>query len=324
VGLNRVWVAPHLSHSTLLQPVRAGGLELPNRIVMAPMTRARATAEHLPTALMAEYYAQRATAGLIVTEATLVAPVAAHWGTVPGIYNEEQAEGWRQVVDAVHAAGGRIALQLWHPGRSKTPDYTREEIDEIVGQFRDGARRARAAGFDGVELHGANGYVIEQFLRDGSNQRTDEYGGAIENRVKFLFEVLNAVLEEWPANHVGVKISTGPVSNKLTESDPAGMFGFVARRLSRYGLAYLQAFAAVGELREEYEGTLMLNGGFTRETGEAAVAAGQADLISFGTLFISNPDLPRRFQLAAPLNAADRSTYYGGAAAGYTDYAALA
>lgn len=309
--------------NVLFTPAQAGALELANRIVMAPLTRARATDEHVPTALMAEYYRQRAGAGLIVSEATLVAPVKAHWGTVPGIFTEEQAVAWRQVTEAVHGAGGRIVMQLWHPGRSKTPDYTVEEIREILGQFREGARRARQAGFDGVELHGANGYLIEQFLRDGSNQRTDGYGGSVEQRMRFLTEVLQAVLEEWPGNRVGVRLSTGAVSNKLVESDPAGTFGFVARMLNSYGLAYLHAIAKPGELRAEYTGTLILNGGFTRETAETALAAGQADLISFGTLFIANPDLPERFRALAPLNVPDRATFYGGGAAGYTDYERL-
>lgn len=309
--------------NTLFEASRAGGLELKNRIVMAPLTRARATSDHVPTALMAEYYAQRASAGLIVSEATLVAPLKAHWGPVPGIFTDEQAAAWSGVTEAVHSAGGKMVLQLWHPGRSKTPDYTREEIREIISQFREGARRARSAGFDGVELHGTNGYVIEQFLRDGSNQRTDEYGGPVENRIRFAIEVLEAVLEEWPANRAGIKVSPAPVSNKIADTDAAGTVSSLARRLNGYGLAYLHAMASPGSLRGDFEGALMLNGGYTRESGEAAIQEGQADLISFGTLFIANPDLPLRFRTGASLNTPDRTTYYGGGAAGYTDYAPL-
>ncbi len=307
----------------LLDPTQAGGLILKNRIVMAPMTRARATSEHVPTPLMAEYYAQRASAGLIVSEATLVAPLKAHWGSVPGIFTAEQAEAWMQVTESVHAAGGKMVLQLWHPGRSKTPDYTKQEIREITGQFRDGARRAREAGFDGVELHATNGYVIEQFLRDGSNRRTDEYGGPVENRVRFALEVLEAVLQEWPANRVGMKVSPVEVSNKIADSDAAGTVSYLARRLNEYGLAYLHATASPGSLRDGFQGALILNGGYTRETAEAAIGAGLADLVSFGTLFISNPDLPLRFRTGASLNMPDRATFYGGGAAGYTDYAPL-
>jgi len=307
----------------LFGAIRAGGLELKNRIVMAPLTRARATAEHVPTSLMAQYYAQRASAGLIVSEATLVAPLKAHWGSVPGIFTDEQAAGWAQVTEAVHKAGGRMMLQLWHPGRSKTPDYTREEIREIIKQFRDGARRARGAGFDGVELHGTNGYVIDQFLRDGSNQRTDEYGGPVGDRVRFAIEAVEATLEEWPANRVGIKVSPAEVSNRIADTDAAGTVSYLARQLNKYGLAYLHAMALPGSLRNDFEGALILNGGYTRETAEAAIGAGQADLISFGTLFIANPDLPLRFRTGASLNSPDRSTFYGGGAAGYTDYAPL-
>ncbi len=230
--------------NALLAPLRVGGMEANNRIVMAPMTRARSTVDNVPTPLMAEYYAQRASAGLIVTEATLVAPLKAHWGSVPGIFTEDQATAWSTVTDAVHSAGGKMILQLWHPGRSKTPDYALEEIREIVKKFQDGARRARQAGFDGVELHGTNGYVIEQFLRDGSNQRTDEYGGSLENRIRFALEVLEAVFEEWPSDLVGIKVSPIAISNKIADSDAAGTVSHLARRLNGYGLAYLHAMAS--------------------------------------------------------------------------------
>jgi N-ethylmaleimide reductase len=351
--------------SQLFTPFAAGALALPTRIVMAPMTRNRAGAGNVPTALTAEYYAQRASAGLIVTEATQVSPQGVGYPGTPGIHTDAQVAGWRRVTDAVHAAGGRIMLQLWHVGRISHPllqpggalpvapsaiaargeAFTLQgmkpfptpraletgEIAGIVVDYAAATRRARAAGFDGVEIHGANGYLIDQFLRDGSNRRTDGYGGSIESRARFLLEVTEAVVGAWSADRVGVRLSPTNPFNDMSDSDPLATFGFAAEALNRFGLAYLHAVegdeagrAVSARIRQVFRGALMVNGGYTAQTADAAIAAGRADLVSFATLFISNPDLPERFRLGAPLAAPDRATFYGGAAKGYTDYPALA
>ena len=350
------------TNANLFSPVALGPLALPNRIVMAPMTRSRAGEGDAPTDTVVEYYRQRASAGLIINEATFVSPQAKGYPMTPGIFTDAQVSAWRKVTDAVHAEGGRIFLQLWHVGRVAIPAMLPEghapvgpsaiqpagkmfngepyaipralelsEIPGIVAQYADGARKAKQAGFDGVEVHGANGYLPDQFLRDGSNHRTDAYGGAVENRARFLLEVTGAVAQVWGADRVGVRLSPQSPFNDMTDSDPASTFGYAARRLGQMGLAYLHVTEPslpgveplAPLLREAFGGTFMLNGGFTKETASAALASGAADLISFGTPFIANPDLVRRFAEDAPLNAVDPATMYGGDAHGYTDYPSL-
>lgn len=357
-----------MSTLPLLTRYDLAGLALPNRMVLAPMTRSRAIAGNVPNPLAITYYAQRAGAGLIITEATQVAPEGQGYVSTPGIHSPEQQAGWKDVVDGVHAAGGRIFAQLWHVGRvshtSFQPDgkapisasaiaipgdtYTPggkqpfstpraleiDEIPGIVAQFAHGARVAEAAGFDGVELHGANGYLIDQFLRDGSNHRTDAYGGSIANRLRFLLEVVDAVTTVFPASRVGVRVSPGGTFNGMSDSDPAPLFAAVATALSQRHIGYLHVIDPIGGmmagpvrygamLREHFRGTLILNGGYGRDSGNAAIAAGEADLVAFGVPFLANPDLPRRFAEGAALNAPDFATFYAGGAKGYTDYPSL-
>ncbi|HEU4883637.1 MAG TPA: alkene reductase [Longimicrobium sp.] len=366
----------------LFTPFQLGPYELANRVVMAPMTRSRAGEGNVPTELMAEYYAQRAGAGLIVSEGSQVSPQGVGYPDTPGIHTDAQVEGWRRVTDAVHAKGGRIFLQLWHVGRVSHPSlqpggalpvapsaigapgelYTGQgmkpfvtphalETDEIAGvvqQFADGARRAFLAGFDGVELHGANGYLIDQFLRDGTNHRTDRYGGSVENRVRFLEEVTAAVVEVWGGERVGVRLSPMGLVNGMSDTDPVATFGYAAHALNRFNLAYLHVSETIGAqerrsadgsfvvlgrageaprvspvLKAIFRGPFIANGGYGGETGNAAIAERQADLVAFGTPFLANPDLPERLKAGAPLNEPDRATFYGGDARGYTDYPAL-
>ncbi|WP_420455108.1 alkene reductase [Rubrivirga sp.] len=358
---------------SLLSPFALGPLLLPNRVVLAPLTRSR-HAGQVPTDLAPTYYAQRAGAGLLIAEATQVSPRGQGYPDTPGIYTDEQVEAWRGVTDLVHAVGGRIALQLWHVGRvshssyhggarpvapsaiaatgkAMTPDFqmvdfetphalTADEIAETVGQFRHGARLARQAGFDAVEIHGANGYLVEQFLSSGSNRRTDAYGGPVEHRLRFLHEVTEAVLEEWPADRVGARLSFGAGANGVRDDDPTETFGAAAEMLSDAGLAYLHGIRpnaqmgttggldgldAIRLLRDHFGGAVIANAGFDREQGEAIVDAGAADLVAYGRPFLANPDLPIRFAaqaagLDAPLNEPDPATFYGGGAEGYTDY----
>ncbi|WP_437811099.1 alkene reductase [Sorangium sp. So ce1078] len=354
----------------LFSPHTLGPLTLPNRLVMAPMTRCRAE-DHVPTELHARYYEQRASAGLIVTEATQVSPQGIGYLRTPGIHTDAQVEGWRLVTDAVHRAGGLIFLQLWHVGRAShvsfqpnrqapvsssaiairkghahTPEGPQPystpralEIDEIPGvvaQFEHGARQAKAAGFDGVELHAANGYIIDQFLRDGVNQRTDRYGGSIQNRARFLLEITDAVTGVFGADRVGVRVSPTGEYNDMSDSDPRALFGHVAAELSARKVVYLHVVEPVssGEppdapervtslLRERFRGTLVANGGYTRETAEQALRAGVADLVSFGAPFLANPDLPERLSRRAPLNAPDVATFYSDGPRGYIDYPRL-
>jgi N-ethylmaleimide reductase len=350
----------------LFSPVKVGSYTLPNRMVMAPMTRLRAI-DSVPQPLMATYYAQRVSAGLIVTECTMVSPLSLGYMNCPGIYSSEQVAGWREVTEAVHAKGGRIFLQLWHSGRVShpsllggelpvapsavaavgelhTPDGKRpmeapraletHEISEIVEQFRKGAENALAAGFDGVELHGAFGYLIDQFLQDGSNQRTDEYGGSIEKRSRFLLEVVEAVSSVWGADRVGIKLSPSNTFYGMFDSNPKATFGYVIDALNRFGLGYLHLMepnevdlatrdvlqSVTSLFRPIFKGTLITNGGYDQEKGNAILASGDADLVSFGKLFIANPDLPKRFELKAPLNAPDPKTFYAPDEKGYTDY----
>ena len=347
---------------SLFSPVEIGDLVLPNRVVMAPMTRNRADAQDAPHDVNVEYYRQRASAGLIITEGSQVSPQGKGYPRTPGIYSDAQVAGWRRVTDAVHGAGGRIFLQLWHVGRISHPSLqpegalpvapsavapegdafteqgpqsfvtpralSTEEVGEVVEQFRRGAVRARQAGFDGVELHGANGYLIDQFLRDGTNRRTDRYGGSVENRARFLDEVVTAVVQVWGAGRVGVRLSPTSAFNSMSDSDPARTFGHAAELLGRHALAYLHVVEDAGSfdwaaLKRRFAGPYMANGGYDRTRAEAVLAEGRADLVSFGTPFISNPDLVVRLERAAPLAAADRTTFYGGDHRGYIDYAAL-
>ena len=348
----------------LFTPVTLGAIALRNRIVMAPMTRSRAGDGNAPHALNAEYYAQRASAGLIVTEASQVSPQGVGYPATPGIHSDAQVAGWRQVTKAVHARGGKIFLQLWHVGRISHPSFQpngalpvapsairpegevrtldghkpyvtphaleTEEIAAIVSDFRAAAANALAARFDGVEIHAANGYLIDQFLRDGSNARTDFYGGSIENRTRFLREVTDAVVEVWGADRVGVRLSPAGSFNSMSDSDPDTTFQYVAKALNDYGLAYLHVVedksgAPVdwAALRASFNGPYMANGGFDRDRANTALADGAADLVSFGSPYLANPDLPERFIAGAELSVPNPETIYGGGAAGYTDYPAL-
>ncbi len=355
----------HDLKADLFTSVRLGAIDLPNRIVMAPMTRNRSTRDNVPQAMNVTYYSQRASAGLIVTEATQVSPQGVGYPFTPGIHSPEQIAGWRTVVDAVHARGGRILLQLWHAGRishpSLQPDgalpiapspikpagdvHTYEglkpfvapralETDEIAGvveQFARGAANAKAAAFDGVEIHAANGYLIDQFLRDGTNQRTDRYGGALENRARFLLAVTEAVASTVGADRVGVRLSPASAFNSMKDSDPETTFNYAAKELSRFGIAYLHVVEMVDavkqfdfhHLRKSFAGPYMANGGYALERADAAIKSGHADLVSFATLYLANPDLPERFREGAAFNTPDMATFYGGSEKGYIDYPPL-
>jgi N-ethylmaleimide reductase len=341
-----------------------GDLELKNRIVMAPMTRSRAIAGNVPNPLAATYYAQRASAGLIVTEASQVSPQGVGYIRTPGIHSPEQVAGWKAVTDAVHRAGGRIFLQLWHVGRISHPDFhggalpvapsaiaaqgsvftekgpqpmvapralAADELPGIVAQFRAGAGNAKKAGFDGVEIHGANGYLLDQFTRDGANHRADAYGGSAENRARLPLEVADAVIDVWGADRVGYRISPNGAFNSMSDSDPAKTFGYLAEQLDRRNVAYLHAIDPVADgarrltplLRREFDGAYIVNGGFDLAAANAAIAAGEADMVAFGVPFLANPDLPARLRESAPLNKPDQATFYAGEEKGYTDYPEL-
>jgi N-ethylmaleimide reductase len=310
----------------LFAPVEVGSLRLSNRIVMAPMSRNRADAAEAANALTAKYYGQRAGAGLIVTEASPVSPHGRANRSAPGIWSDTQVAGWRLVTQAVHAKGGRIFVQLWHAG-GVSPGV--EEIPAIVAQFAAAAQNAGGAEFDGVEVHAANGYLIDRFLRDGSNRRADAYGGSVENRARFLFEVLDAVEASWERERIGVRLSPANPYNDMRDSDPQRTFGDLAQRLGERGLAFLHVDES-GEgfdwkaFRRRYAGIYIANGGYDRERAAAALQGGHADLVSFGVLYLANPDLVERFRIGAELNRADRSTFYGGGERGYTDYPSLA
>jgi N-ethylmaleimide reductase len=362
-----------MSLSSLFSPLHIGRYELAHRVVMAPLTRMRAGAGNVPNELAPTYYGQRATpGGLIIAEATQITPSGQGYPATPGIHSDAQVVGWRKVTDAVHAKGGRIFLQLWHVGRSShssfqpggvlpvgpsaiaitslksfTPEWKEvpyetpralelEEIPGIVGTYREAARNAMAAGFDGVEVHGANGYLLEQFLHSRSNKRTDGYGGAIENRARLLIEVAQAVTEVWGADRVGVRLSPFNVYNDVGDDDPIALYRHVLTRLAELDLAYLHMIVGrdgpgkdvdnpedVNQLRPFWRRPLILAGGFTGQSADAAIRAGWADAVAFGRQFIANPDLPQRLKLGAPLNAHNRKTFYGGGAAGYTDYPAI-
>jgi N-ethylmaleimide reductase len=354
----------HADDRTVLSPYRLGEFVLANRMVMAPMTRSRAVDGNVPGPLAPSYYAQRASAGLIVTEATQVSPQGVGYIRTPGIHSAEQVAGWRKVTDAVHAAGGTIFLQLWHVGRISHPDFhggalpvapsaiaasgtvftaqgpkpmvapralELAELPGIVAQFKAGAENARRAGFDGVEIHGANGYLLDQFTRDGANRRTDAYGGSVENRVHLPLEVLDAVVGVWGPARVGYRVSPNSGFNGMSDSDPRRTFSYFAGELDRRGIGYLHVVdpLADGEkrisalLRDIFTGTYIVNGGFDLDTANAAIARG-ADLVAFGVPFLANPDLPERYRRGAALNKPDQATFYAGDAKGYADYPGLA
>ncbi|MEK1896362.1 MAG: alkene reductase [Rhizobium sp.] len=357
--------------TSLFTPISVGSIQLSHRIVAAPLTRLRSEQPHnVPGDIMVQYYAQRASeGGLQIAEATPISLQGRGYLGSPGIYTDDQIAGWRRVTDAVHAKGGRILLQLWHVGRQSHVDNTGglspvapsavqvkdlvftkdgwvpvspnralaiEEIGEIVEQFRQGAIRAKAAGFDGVEIHGANGYLIDQFIQDGSNRRTDHYGGSIENRARFLFEVVEAVTSVWGGDRVGVRLGPSGTFLSMSDSNPQATFGYIASELNRFGLAYLhvieprisgsqalvegQPAVAAAQLRPLFKGRIIAAGGFEKGTAEQIIARDDADLVAFGRHFASNPDLVERFRHGWPLNAHDRSTFYGGDARGYVDY----
>lgn len=349
--------------AVLFTRVYVGELELPNRIVMAPMTRRRAGPGGTPTPLNALYYAQRASAGMIVSEAAVVTPGGAGVPGSPGIYSDTQAEGWTRVADAVHDAGGRIWLQLWHAGRVSHPGWLggarpiapspvavdgqltappngpypiprpleKAELADIADAFAIGARLARKAHFDGVEIHAAQGYLLDQFLRLSANQRGDEYGGRPDDRARLLLEVVEAVSSAWAPERVGVQVSPRSPLNSMSDPDPVGLFTVVARRLSPLGIAYLHVHEPLDSapphvaipMREEFRGTFILNGGYDGASAAAAVTGGRADLVSFGRPFIAHPDLPARLARRVPLRAPDPTKFYGGGAEGYTDYPTL-
>ena len=354
----------------LFSPYRLGTLQLKNRMVMAPLTRSRAEEGNVPSSMAATYYSQRAGAGLIVTEATQASAGGQGYIATPGIHSEAQVAAWKKVTDAVHGKGGLIFMQLWHVGRISHPDFldgelpvapsaiaprgvqtytaeglkdiptpralATEEIPGIVDAFRQAAQNAKAAGFDGVEVHGANGYLLDQFLEDGTNQRTDRYGGSVANRARLLLEVVDAVTLVWSSDRVGVRLSPGGTFNDMCDCKPHETFGYVVRQLALKNLAYLHLIEpsqppsehptpdlTARYFRPLYPGTLIVAGGYTFDRANAVLKAGLADLVAFGQLFLANPDLPERFKRSAPLNTPNPATFYGGGAEGYIDYPTL-
>ena len=356
-------------NTKLLEPFKLGALTLPNRFVMAPLTRSRAVAGMVPHPLAAEYYGQRASAGLLIAEASQISQQGQGYQDTPGIYTREQVAGWRKVTDRVHERGGRIFLQLWHVGRvshtslqvdngapvgpsairaegktfinntyvdiSEPRALTLEEIPGVVDSFRRGAANAIEAGFDGVEIYGANGYLLDQFAKDGSNKRTDAYGGSIENRARLMLEIAKAVAAEVGAERTGIRISPVSTFNDMTESNPQVLYEFIVDQVNTLKLVYIHLVEGVhggardiapfdyGALRKRFKGAYIANNGYDFELANKMLAANAADLIAFGTPFIANPDLVERLKRAAPLNTPDKSTFYGGGAKGYTDYPVL-
>ena len=358
----------------LFTPIQLGDLSLPHRIVMAPLTRMRAKEGNVPQEMNVEYYTQRASAALIITEATQISPQGLGYPHTPGIHSSEQIAGWQKITQAVHQQGGRMFLQLWHVGRVSHPDLQpdgqlpvapsaiapegmaatyegekpfvtpraleTEEIPQIVEDYRQAAKNAMEAGFDGVEIHSANGYLLDEFLQDGSNKRSDRYGGSIENRARFLMEVTQAVTEVWGDSRVGVRFSPSSTFMSMGDSDPEALFNYVGKELNRFKLAYLHIVEprikgdtkveedsnglGVKFFRPIFKGTLITAGGYTKETGNEVLASGEADLVAYGRLFIANPDLPQRFKVDAELNKYDRSTFYAQSEEGYIDYPTLA
>lgn len=351
-------------NNDLFAPYTLGDLPLSNRLVMAPMTRNRADQHNAPHALNVEYYRQRASAGLIITEASQVSAEGVGYPATPGIYSDQQIRGWREVTDAVHAEGGHIFIQLWYCGRISHPSLLPDnqtpvapsairpagdaftlsgpqpfveprqlnvdEIQQIIAQYRHAASAAKQAGFDGVEVHGANGYLIDQFLRDGSNQRSDEYGGSVQNRMRFLNQVLDAVCEVWPAGRVGLRLTPENSFNDMSDSDPQAHFSYFIEQLNERQLAYLhllegdmmskQRTLDYRALRDLYQGVYMANNSYDKASAQAAISNGDADLIAIGVPFLANPDLVYRYQHELPLNEPDMGTFYGGDEHGYTDY----
>ena len=366
---------------SLFDPLKAGALSLPNRIIMAPLTRSRATPDtRVPTDLQVEYYTQRASAGLIISEATSVTPRGVGYAATPGIWSDEQTEGWKKVTKAVHDAGGRIVLQLWHVGRISDPIFLNGELPEapsairpkghvslvrpqkeyetpraldlseipkIIAEYKKGAENAKAAGFDGVHIHGANGYLLDQFLQDSTNHRTDAYGGSLEKRARLMLEVTDAVAEVWGADRVGMHLAPRMDSHDMGDSNRLGTFTYVARELGKRGLGWIASREAhigpdtklvdsqnrpkeianpetIGpRLKEAFGGTYIANESFDLAGAQKALDEGWADAVAFGKLFIANPDLPRRFASGAALNAWDAGAFYVGGSKGYTDYPAL-
>lgn len=344
---------------SLFDPIRIGELSLPNRIVMAPLTRCRAGDTRVPNALMAEYYAQRASAGLIISEATSVSPMGVGYAGTPGIWSDQQVEGWKLVTKAVHDAGGRILLQLWHVGRISDPSFLDgalpvgpspiaapghvsilrpmrpfvtpralelSEIPGVIESFRKGAENAERAGFDGVEIHGANGYLLDQFLQSGSNARTDDYGGPIENRARLMMEVAEAAISVWGPGRVGMHLAPRGDIHGMGDANLPETFGYVARELGRRKVAFLCARESLGEqrlgprLKEAFGGAYIANEKFTKATAQQVLDSGEADAVAFGQLFIANPDLVLRFATDAALNTPDPTTFYGAGPEGYVDY----
>ncbi len=351
----------------LLSPLTVGALQLPNRVLMAPLTRCRADADHNPTPLMAEHYAQRASAGLIIAEATMVIEGNSSFWMEPGIYSDAQIKGWKAVTDAVHAKGGQIVLQLWHGGRAWDPlfnggaqpgapgaisltgdevhtpegkkpyvtprELRDDEIPGIVAGFKKAAENAKAAGFDGVEVHGANGYLLDEFLRDGANKRSGPYGGSIENRARLMLEVLDAAINVWGADRVGLRISPLNSYNSMIDSDPVAITTYIAQQCSTRGIAYLHVMrsdffqAQQGDVltpaRQHFQGVLISNMGYTADEAEQAISEGKLDAVAFGTSFLANPDLPARIAAKAPLNTPNPAKFYSPGPEGYTDYPAM-
>lgn len=345
--------------SKLLEPLKLGSLTLKNRIIMAPLTRARAGTERLPNDLMALYYGQRASAGLILTEATSVTPMGVGYANTPGIWSDEQVQGWKKITKAVHDKGGLIFMQLWHVGRISDPMYLNgelpvapsamkpaghvslvrpqkdyvtpralltNEIPQIVVAFRTGAENAKKAGFDGVEIHGANGYLLDQFLQDGTNHRTDQYGGSIENRARLALEVTDAVISVWGADRVGYHIAPRGDSHDIKDSNPRATFTYLASELGKRKIAfifareYLVENSIGAEIRKAFGGTFIANEKFSQRSAEEILSKGIADAVSFGLPFIANPDLPKRFAENLPLNEVNFTALYAEGASGYTDY----
>ncbi|MGI5310723.1 alkene reductase [Rheinheimera sp. WS51] len=348
--------------SPLLSPIQVGELQLANRVIMAPLTRCRAGADRVPNNLMAEYYCQRASAGLILTEATSVTPMGVGYPDTPGIWNEEQVAGWQKVTTAVHQAGGKIMLQLWHVGRISDPYYlngelpvapsaiaakghvslmrpkksyvtpralANNEIADIVDAYLQGAKNAKKAGFDGVEIHGANGYLLDQFLQDSSNQRTDEYGGSIENRARLMLEVTDAVISVWGAGRVGMHLAPRADSHSMGDSQRSDTFSYLVQQLAKRNIAFIcaresQAEDSLGpKLKQLFGGVYIANEKFSQASADAIIASGHADAVAFGVPYIANPDLVERFANKAKLNAAKPELFYSQGAEGYTDYPTL-
>lgn len=348
----------------LFTPIKVGPHTLANRMVMAPLTRNRAGEDNIPREMNVTYYTQRASAGLIITEGSQVSPQGVGYPLTPGIHSDAQITGWQKVTEAVHQQGSVIFLQLWHVGRVSHPSFHKgdlpvapsalkpegevftyegpkpfetpraletDEIPGIVDQYRQAAKNTMAAGFDGVEIHSANGYLLDQFLRDGTNQRTDQYGGSLENRTRLLMEITQAVTEVWGSNRVGVRLSPAGGFNTMSDSDPQKTFEYAARALNKFGLAYLHVVETLESvenfdfvsLRNKYEGLYIACGGYDLKRANEALKTGRADMVSFGQLFIANPDLPKRFASNAKLNTPDPETFYGGTEVGYIDYPAL-